>query len=98
MNAAKGVLAACQAIVNGFQSSSVAVARATTQGTLNAIQTTGMLALNAAKGTLEAIRNGGGYVALQTAQQTLNTARLPDHASFNTANGTITPAQTNARR
>ncbi|MEO8412687.1 MAG: hypothetical protein ABI472_03475 [Ginsengibacter sp.] len=97
MNAAKGVLAACQAIVNGFQSSSVAVARATTQGTLNAIQTTGMLALNAAKGTLEAIRYGGGYVAIQTAQQALNTAQLTGQASLNAANGTLTAAQTTGR-
>ncbi len=97
MKTAQGVLSACQRIVNAFQNSSVAVAKATTQATLNAVQTTGMTALNAAKNSLELVRYGGGYIAIQTAQQGLNVAQTTGQASLQVANGTLNAAQTTGR-
>ena len=97
MKTAQGVLSACQGIVNAFQNSSVAVAKATTQATLNTVQTTGMTALNAAKSSLELVRYGGGYVAVQTAQQGLNLAQTTGQASLQAANGTLSAAQTTGR-
>ena len=97
MNTAKGVLYACQGVVNAFQKSSVAIARGSALATLTAVQTTGMLALTAAKGTLEAVRYGGGYVAIQTAHQALNVAQKTGQASLMAANGTLSAAQTTGR-
>jgi|GEM_PF-674566 len=97
MKTAQGVLSACQGIVNAFQNSSVAVAKATTQAALNEVQTSGMTALNAVKNALELVRYGSDYIALQTAQRGLSGVQTAGQKSLQLANGTLYTAQTTGR-
>jgi hypothetical protein len=98
MKTAQGVLSACQAVVNGFQTSSVAIARNTTQSALTIAQQAGAASINAAQQTVNAVTYGTAYVAFQTAQQTLNGLQYgAQYTAWQVANGTLTAAQTTGR-
>jgi hypothetical protein len=98
MKTAQGVLSACQAIVNGFQTSSVAIARNSAQAALTAAQQAGAASISAAQQTVNAVTYGTAYVAFQTAQQTLNGLQYgAQYTAWQVATGTLTTAQTTGR-
>jgi hypothetical protein len=98
MKTAQGVLSACQAIVNGFQTSSVAIARNTTQTALIAAQQAGAASISAAQQTVNTVTYGTAYIAFQTAQQTLNGLQYgAQYTAWQVATGTLSAAQTTGR-
>lgn len=95
---ATGVLWSCQQVVNGFQQSSVFIAKNAAQATLTAVQQTGDAAIQTAKQTLEGVRIGSDYVAFQAAKQTLIGLQYgAEYTAWQIAIGTLNAAQTTGR-
>ncbi|MEO8147008.1 MAG: hypothetical protein ABI723_05185 [Bacteroidia bacterium] len=95
---ATGVLTACQGVVNGFQYSSVAIAKNTAQATLTAAQQAGAAAIYAAQQTVDKVTYGTAYVAFQTAQGTLTALQYgAQYTAWQVANITLSTAQTTGR-